>query len=84
MLAEPACRLKHDATVVAILTQVTPETAIALGNLRRRGHAVAAVLNLYDGWQFGELAGALAAQGITAQHLKDEAAIPEICREFLY
>jgi len=84
LLSEPSCRLRHDATVVALLTQVTPETAIALGNLRRRGHAVAVLLNLYDGWQFGELAGALAAEGITAHHLKDEAAIPEICRQFLY
>ncbi len=75
LVADPSCRLKSDATVVAILTQITEETAITLGNLRRRGLAVSVILNLYDGWQFGDAAGALAAQGISAHHLKDESTI---------
>ena len=33
LLAEPSCRLRHDATVVVILSQVNEETAIALGSL---------------------------------------------------
>ena len=49
-------RLNHDASVVAILTRLTDDAAIALGNLRRRGFAVSVILNMYDGWEFGEAA----------------------------
>jgi hypothetical protein len=84
LVHEPSCRLKADATVVAILTQVTEQTAIALGNLRRRGYFVAVILNLYESWDYAEAAGALLSEGIESHHLKDEASIPEICRNFLY
>lgn len=83
LLADPLSRLRPDATVVAILSRVTVEAAIALGSLSRRGFAVSVLLNLYDEWEFGEAAGALAAQGIAAHHLKDETAIAEICRSHL-
>lgn len=83
LVVDPLSRLKPDATVVAILTRVTPEAAVSLGNLRRRGFAVEVLLNLYDGWEFDEAAGALAGQGIVAHHLADEAAIPGICRHYL-
>lgn len=83
LLADPLSRLRPDATVVAILSRVTAEAAIALGSLSRRGFAVSVLLNLYDEWEFGEAAGALAAQGIAAHHLKDETAIAEICRSHL-
>ena len=43
---ETAHRLPRDATVLAVLPVVTVETAIALGNLKRRGMAVACVLVL--------------------------------------
>ena len=73
----------HDASVVAILTRLTDDAAIALGSLRRRGFAVSVILNMYDGWDFGEAAGALAAQGIAAYHLPSETAIAEVCRSHL-
>ena len=48
LIGETASRMPRDATVVAILPMVTEEHAVALGNLKRRGFAVTAVLNLYD------------------------------------
>ena len=33
-------QLPHSATIIALLSTVTPDIAIALGNLRRRGYAV--------------------------------------------
>ncbi|QJW99312.1 DUF58 domain-containing protein [Frigoriglobus tundricola] len=47
---EVSARIPRDATVIAILPQVPPETAIALGTLRRQGFAVTAILiGLDDG-----------------------------------
>ena len=34
---------------------MTPEYAIALGNLRRRGMAVTAIINVYEEYRFAEL-----------------------------
>jgi uncharacterized repeat protein (TIGR01451 family) len=83
LIADHSNRLNHDASVVAILTRLTDDAAIALGSLRRRGFAVSVILNMYDGWDFGVAAGALAAQGITAYHLPSESAIAEVCRSHL-
>jgi uncharacterized protein (DUF58 family) len=44
LVVETASRLPRDATVVAILPDVPEETAFALSTLRRRGHAVSALL----------------------------------------
>src|SRR5438128_5482470 len=44
LVLETAGRLPRDATVVALLPHVPIETALALGNLQRRGFAVTAVL----------------------------------------
>ncbi|MBY0460789.1 MAG: DUF58 domain-containing protein [Gemmataceae bacterium] len=41
---ELAGRMPRDATVIAILPHVSPETAIALGTLKRQGFAVSAIL----------------------------------------
>jgi len=47
---EMASRMPRDATVIAVLPQVSVETAIALGTLRRQGFAVSAILiGLDDG-----------------------------------
>jgi uncharacterized repeat protein (TIGR01451 family) len=83
LIADHGNRLNHDASVVVILTRLTDETSNALGSLRRRGFAVSVILNMYDGWDFGEAAGALAGQGIAAYHLPSESAIAEVCRSHL-
>jgi uncharacterized protein (DUF58 family) len=47
---EVSARIPRDATVIAILSRVPVETAIALGTLRRQGFAVTAILiGLDDG-----------------------------------
>ena len=44
LVIEVGARLPRDATVIAVLAYVPVETAVALGQLRRRGFAVSAVL----------------------------------------
>ncbi len=75
LIGEVRSRLPRDATVVAIVSQVTPEIAIALGNLRRQGYAVTALVNMYDEFEFGQAAGLLFAQRIDTRQLRDEQSI---------
>jgi uncharacterized repeat protein (TIGR01451 family) len=82
LIEEAAPRLPRDATVIAILPPGSTDSAIALGNLRRRGFAVTAILNLYEDSDFADAAGSLVAEGIEVRHLKDESSIMEICRQF--
>ncbi len=49
LLMETSSRLPRDATVVAVLGDVTTETAISLGNMRRNGFAVYAIVVLQGG-----------------------------------
>jgi uncharacterized protein (DUF58 family) len=81
LIEEAASRLPRDATIIAILPPGSVESAIALGNLRRRGFAVTAVLNLFEDWDFAEAAAPFLAEGIETRHLKDEDSIREICRQ---
>jgi uncharacterized protein (DUF58 family) len=81
LVSETVARMPRDATVVAVLPQVTVETALTLGNLRRRGFAVTAVLVLIWEEQLEEAHGRLLAEGIRdVRHLKDEAELPDLCR----
>lgn len=83
LIGETASRMPRDATVVAILASVTEEHAVALGNLKRRGFAVTAVLNLFEEYDFALASGPLLSQGIETRHLKDEPAIVAICRRLV-
>jgi uncharacterized protein (DUF58 family) len=80
LIEEVASRLPRDATVIAILPPSPTESAIALGNLRRRGFAVTALVNMYEEWEFADAAAPLLAEGIDVRQLKDEASIVEVCR----
>ena len=82
LIVETACRLPHDATVIAILTTLTAETADALGDLRARGMSVTAILNVYGEDDFVEAAARLLAQGIPSFYLPDREAIVTVCREY--
>ncbi len=53
------------------------------GNLRRRGFAVTALLNVFEDADFADAAGPLVAEGIETRHLKEEASIMEICRQYV-
>ena len=82
LVLETASRLPRDATVVALLPAVPIETALALGNLRRRGFAVSAVLLLIDEDHLEQAYGRLVAEGIRdVRHLKNEAELPGLCSQ---
>jgi uncharacterized protein (DUF58 family) len=81
LLLEAAPRLPRDATIVALLPYVPPETAIALGNFRRQGYAVSAVLIAIEPGHLEEAMGLLIAQGIMdIRVLADEDGIPTLCQ----
>jgi uncharacterized protein (DUF58 family) len=80
LVTETAHRLPRDATALAILADVTPETAIALGNLRRRGLAVACVLIQMEDEALQQAHSRLAAEGVRdLRHCPNEEALPEVC-----
>ncbi|MDA0284144.1 MAG: DUF58 domain-containing protein [Planctomycetota bacterium] len=94
LLLEATSRLPRDATVVAVLGDVTTESAIALGNLRRSGFAVSAIVVLQsgeaslgsaEGTRFLDAdgmvdkIGRLIAEGIEVRHIDNEAAISDLC-----
>jgi uncharacterized repeat protein (TIGR01451 family) len=82
LVLETASRLPRDATVVALLPAVAVETALALGNLRRRGFAVSVVLVLIDDNHLEQAYGRLLAEGIRdVRHLKSEAELPGLCSQ---
>ena len=83
LVRETTNRLPASASVIAVLTAAVPETAIALGNLRRRGFAVTAILNTYDPFEFAAMSGLLLAQHVETRQLLDEASIPTLCSNFV-
>ena len=83
LVGESAARLPRDATVVAILSQVSPASAIALGNVRRRGFAVTAFVNLYEEREYAEAAGLLLAEGVESRHLRDRESLSGICQAYV-
>jgi uncharacterized protein (DUF58 family) len=80
LIDEAAARIPRDATVIAILPPGSTESAIALGNLRRRGFAVTVLLNLFEESEFAVAAGPFLAEHIDVRQLKDDSSIMEICR----
>ena len=83
LISETIGRMPRDATVITILPRVTVETAAAIGNLKRRGFAVTAILNLYEEYDFADASAPLLAAGIDTHHLKDEDHIVTICRDYV-
>jgi hypothetical protein len=80
LIVETTARLPRDTTVIPILTWVSEETAVALGNLRRRGFAVTAIVNIFEDHDYAEAASKLLAERIETRHLKDERSVSEICK----
>jgi len=89
MIAEAGSRIPRDATVVAVLRQVTAETAAALGELARRGYLVTAVVVTYDAdllpdWaQPPEWAEMLLAQRIDFRMINNEESLMNLCAQNL-
>jgi uncharacterized protein (DUF58 family) len=80
LISECRSRMPRDATIIAILSRVTSENAIALGSLRHQGFSVTVLVNLYESDEYAAAAGQLMAQGLETRHLRDETAIMTICR----
>jgi uncharacterized protein (DUF58 family) len=78
LIGETTSRLPRDATVIALLPQVSEATALALGNLRRRGHAVKAILILFEEDALATATGRLLAERIDVRHICDEATLTEV------
>lgn len=79
LVVEVSSRLPRSATVIAMLSNVTPASAIALGSLRRRGYAVTAIVNAFEEFDYARMAGPLMAEQIDVRQLRDRAAIPQVC-----
>jgi uncharacterized protein (DUF58 family) len=80
LLTESASRLPRDATVIAVLAEASPETVLTLGNLRRRGFAVSAVLVAFLDDDLENAQARLMAEGIDVRHLASEAHLPVLCQ----
>jgi len=85
LILEATSRLPRDATVIAVLGDVPMDTALALGNLRRRGFAVTAVLIACEPNQFQRSYARLTGEGIhDVRHLRSETGLATLCtRQFL-
>src|SRR4051794_10036894 len=83
LVIEAASQLPQSASVIAILTRVTPEIAMSLGSLHRRGLAVTAGINVFEDYQFAEVSAPLLAEGIETRHLKERASIPRVCMNYV-
>ncbi len=80
LVAETAHRLPRDATVMALVPSASLEAAVALGNLRRRGFAVSAIVATSQVHEFETSARLLAAEGISARQLTNPSEIATLCR----
>jgi uncharacterized protein (DUF58 family) len=83
LLGETESRLPRDATVVAFLSEVTPEIAMTLGALKRRGFAVTAIVAEYEDFQFDRRTTPLWAEGLIVRQLKDEASVASLCEDLI-
>lgn len=87
LIEETLPKIRRDATLVAVLRNVTPDTAIALGELVRRGFVVTAIIIAFDqfvtpDWaQPPEWAALLLAQGVDFRIVTTEESITELCAE---
>lgn len=81
MILETGPRIPREATVIAIVSRVTADTAISLGNMARQGYTVTAVINVHSIEEFAKASGPLIAEGVDTRHLVDEASVSEICRQ---
>jgi uncharacterized protein (DUF58 family) len=87
MMAAAISEIPRDATVVPVLRHVTPDMALALGGLVRRGFLVTAVIAAFEkevvpDWaQPPEWAGLLLAQGIDFRVVNSEEAVMNLCTE---
>lgn len=89
LVSETTNHLPRNATVIAVLTEVPPEAAVALSGLRRRGYSVIAVSVVFDAPQTPDWARRpdwadwLISSGIEIRRVDNEAALSSLCSELL-
>ncbi len=83
LVLEIDSRLPRDATVVAILGDVSAKAALALGGLRRRGFAVTAIVIVADESAYPDHAARLAAERIETRKVTGEEMLADVCRRQL-
>jgi uncharacterized protein (DUF58 family) len=84
LVLESASRLPRDATVIAVLPDVSAEAAMALGNLRRQGFAVTVVLVMLTDEALERCHGRLVAENVRdVRHLPNEVMLPGLCQQQL-
>jgi len=87
LLTESAVQIPRDATIVAVLSRVTPEMAMALGELVHRGFLVTAIVVIFgaeaipDWAQPPEWAEILLARNINFRMVNSEDAITNLCAQ---
>jgi uncharacterized protein (DUF58 family) len=87
LIGEAGPRLPRSASVVAIVSQISSEAAAALGNLKRRGYTVMALVitlgeNEHPDWAAPpEWAERLLHEGIPFRTIPDEEAVSRFCAE---
>jgi uncharacterized protein (DUF58 family) len=87
LVREAAMQIPRDATVVAVLSRVTPEMALALGELVRRGFLVTAIVVVFgadmlpDWARPPEWAEILLAQNINFHMVNSEDAVTNLCAQ---
>jgi uncharacterized protein (DUF58 family) len=82
LVLETSGRLPRDATVIAVLAEVSVETAVALGNLKREGFAITAILMVMDFKELEKGHGRLLAEGVRdVRHLAKPEGLPTLCRQ---
>jgi hypothetical protein len=80
LVLEVSGHLPRDATVAVVLSEVTLETAITLGGLKRGGYAVTAfLLSTADEYEDAERAGRLMAEGVDVRKIDDENSLARLC-----
>lgn len=84
MVLESSSRMPRDATVIAILPQVTAAGAAALGNLRRQGYAVFAVLVMLEQGDALVAQSKLLAERIDSTSITDDPSLAAMCRKQVY
>ena len=84
LVIEAADQMPRDATVIVLVSQITMETAIALGGLKRQGYAVTAIVNSHNHEAYAHVSSLLLAEGIQTRHLSDESSIHSICQKQAY
>ena len=82
LVVEAAGRLPRDATLVALLADVSLETAAALGTLRRAGFALTVILIVMETHPLEKAHGRLLAEGIRdVRHLTGPEMLSILCQQ---